>query len=511
MKKTTAFLALFFVLFQLSAQKALDWKKIDSPKDDYVFKYFYQYTGDVYKGIFTIPTVKPFQSVKNQIFVRTFNADLSSYTEQGIPSESPYLVSVTGFKDYTVIYGSTDENKNPMLQYHADNKLLVTDAQLNILLNVSYSVHGKKHRFTDTPSVYRSCDSTHLIVINSEIMAPDKPSFKASPTVQFISVYDKDLQLVWKDSVDFEQIFGKDVPLNNFDMDFMNNKLYVFASHRAVPTKKLKPTLYIIRYDHPQSYQVVDKEIFPNDYFSWKYLLNKKGEMYMCGINEVLNSSKNKQLFYMSLDLNAPDAKPLLKTYTIDKAFIAKYPDYKFILANYLTYPGSLLLTADGLIYCSEYHAIVTSSSKYSSSTSYYFKPMTFIKFDLDGNIVWLKMIDKNVQSSYKYSEYFCRAFYINNEVVVFYYDFVNNIFAEAHKGKPTSPFGNKLCLALARIDADGNIVKKVITAVGDDGTSADLNRLRQISDTRFFMTGSGINLKTRGDYVTFYDLKEKE
>ncbi len=510
MKKAFIFLALTVVMFPLFAQKNINWQKIDSPKDDYLFKYFYQYTNDVYKAIFTIPNVKPFQPIKNQIFIRTFNADLSKFDEVGIPSEAPYELSITDFYNYTVIYGSTDENKNPMVQYREPNKLVITDAKLNPLIQETYAVHGKRQKFAGTPSAYKSLDSTHLIVINTIIKSPDKPSLKESPRMNYITVYDKDLKVVWNDSIDYEQIFGAGVPLNSCDVNYVNNKLYIIASHRTIPTKKLKASLYVVRYDSPQSYKVIYKEIMPYDQFALSSVKSKDDKFVISGINQVPNSSSKKQLFFISMDLLNPGNEPVVKKYPIDKVFIARYPEYKSILLPYISYPSDLILVNDGILYCSEYHLEVTRTTNSSSSTTYYNKPLTFIKFDMDGKIEWIKMIEKYTASRTAYYEYFSKAYLSDGKVVVFYYDYLDNIYKDKYKGKFLSfIIDSKLCLAQAIIDGEGNIKKSLIYNIGENGTRANLNRMRQIDNSRFFLCGSGISMKTRGDFATIYDLKE--
>ena len=60
-----------------------------------------------------------------------------------------------------------------------------------------------------------------------------------------------------------------------------------------------------------------------------------------------------------------------------------------------------------------------------------------------------------------------------------------------------------------ALLDGEGNIKKSLIYNIGENGTRANLNRMRQIDNSRFFLCGSGISMKTRGDFATIYDLKE--
>ena len=166
-------------------------------------------------------------------------------------------------------------------------------------------------------------------------------------------------------------------------------------------------------------------------------------------------------------------------------------------------------------MYVGEYHEAVTrtsSSGSYSSSsTTYYCKPITFIKFDMNGNIVWLKAIEKYIASKTTYFPYFCRSFTHNNKVVVFYYDYLDNIFKDKYKGKLMFVSDTKLCLAKAEINAEGNITKSLIYNIGEGGKVANLLTLRQIDNDRYFIAGAsiGFNPKNRGDYAAIYSLGE--
>ncbi|MEI6851581.1 MAG: hypothetical protein WCL06_02015 [Bacteroidota bacterium] len=514
MKKIITLVLVAFMALNLSAQKGLNWIRIDNLKDDYLFKYFYSYAGNSYKAIFTIPEIKPFQPMKSQIFIRSYNADLSKYGEQGIPSESPVEVLITGFNDFTVIYGSTDENKNPFLQYHKDNKMVIADAQMNPLQVIYFPVHGKKNKFEGLPTVYKSHDSTHLIVINHEILENESKPFHETPVMHYVNIFDKNAKIIWSDSVRFADIFGKDVSISRYNFEYINDKLYLIASTNGNNMKKIKPTLYLVRFDRPQSFKVLNTEIFLNYEFHWDYVVTKAQKLIVSGVNMHPSNTSKKTLFFMTLDVKGGESSASIKRQNIDKPFMAQYPTYKSILPQYLYTPTDLLPVSDGLVYVSEYHIAVTrttstGSSSYTSTT-YYVKPITFIKFDMEGNIQWIKMIDKYIASKQYYSEYFCRAFLSNGKVVVYYYDFLDNIYKDRFKGKLSFISDGKYCMAQAVLDNEGNLKKSLVYNIGEGGTLADLTSLRQVASDKFFVSGRGIKIKTRGDFVAFFDLKEE-
>ena len=129
----------------------------------------------------------------------------------------------------------------------------------------------------------------------------------------------------------------------------------------------------------------------------------------------------------------------------------------------------------------------------------------------MEGNIQWIKMIDKYIASKSYYDEYFCRAFVSNGQVVVYYYDFLDNIYKDRFKGKLSFISDGKYCLAQCIVDAEGNLKKSLVYNIGEGGTLANLTTMRQLNATRFFVAGKGIKIKTRGDFATFIDMKDEK
>jgi hypothetical protein len=507
MKKFVLLSLIACSVFRVSAQKGLEWIQIDNPKDDYVFKYFYNYSENGFKAIFTIPQIKPFQSVKNQIFIRTYDAGLNNYTEEGIPAESPYELNVKAFKDYTVVVGSTDENKNPFLQYHKDNKLIVADAQMNTLLNISFPVHGKKNKFTGLPSSYKSYDSTHLIVTNTEILETESKAFHETPEMHYINIYDKSLNLVWMDSVRFDDIFGKDVPISSYSFNYINDNVFLEAYTGGAPTKKVKPEFFVVKFDSPHKSKIILRKVLQNNSFSWETRVDKSSRMSISGLNYSEGMGAKKSLFFVTIDLKNEGGETPVKIYNIDKPFLAKYPEYKSKLPEFLAGPSDLIPVKDGLIYCSEYHMVSTTTTSSSSSTTYYLKGISLIKFDYEGNIEWIKILDKTTATKSGYYPLFCRAFASKGNIVLFYYDYEDHIFMDKASMKLRFVSDNGLCLVQAKIDADGNIKKTFVGKIGEDGTKADLRTLWQVGDSRFFVEGNGVKIKTRGNFVSFYEV----
>jgi len=513
MKKIFSLLAMAVTILSVTAQNNIHWLKIDSNKDKYDFQYYIKASEDSYKAVFTIPQNKPFQATKHSIFIRNYDKNMDLQTEVGIPAESPVNLSITGFQDYNVIYGTMDENNNPMSQYTKNNRIVITDNNMNPLVTKDFPLHGKKHKFTGSPDIILSHDSSHMIVLNSEILTFDKPSLKEAPRMRYIDVYNKDLKVVWSDSVDFDQIFGEKTNARDFELDYINNKLVLTACCMADGLKKIKAAIFMVLFDQPQSYKIIMNKVFPYDNFSYRTLFTKEGKVIMSGLCTGSTGAPfgpgKKQLFYLSKDINNPNADEVFRSYEIDRTFEARFPDYKKWLVLGIKGPFDIFLINGKLIYCSESREYSTSSSGTSghTSTTYYTKHITLVKFDTDGEIEWLEMINKNVSTKSSPDDLYCKAFTVGENLIIFYYDWAENIVSANFVEKPHLSMDNKLWVAKAIVTPDGTIQKTMITNTGEYKISACLYRTKKVSDKRFLMFGRGTSIQTTGNYFGFYDM----
>jgi len=514
MKKLIALLVFACTIMSVSAQNNIHWLKIDSNKDKYDFKYYIKASIDSYKAVFTIPQNKPFQATKHSIFVRNYDKNMDLQTEIGIPAESPVTLAVTEFRDYNVIYGTMDENNNPMSQYAKDNRIVITDDKMNTLVTKDFPLHGKKHKFAGSPDIILSHDSSHMIVVNMEILSPDKLSLKAAPVMHYIDIYDKDLKLVWSDSINFDQVFGEKAGVGIDKMDYINNKLVITGSSDADKLKKTVAAIYVVVADKPQSYKIIMNKVFNVNSFSYKTLFSKDGKVIFSGVCSTgpagpFATSTPQQLFYLSKDVLNPNVDEIYKNYDINKTLVPKYPEYKKWLGNSITWPSELFLINGNLIYCSELRIESTSSNNGHSSTTYYTKHITLVKFDPDGEIEWLQMINKNVQTRSNPADVYCKAFAVGENLCIFYYDWAENIVSAKFVEKPHFSMDNKLWVAKAIVTPDGTIQKTMISNKGEYNIGACLYKTQKVSDKRFLMIGVGTSLQTQGNYFGFYDLDE--
>lgn len=164
----------------------------------------------------------------------------------------------------------------------------------------------------------------------------------------------------------------------------------------------------------------------------------------------------------------------------------------------------------DRLIYCSELRTeTTTSSSSGSSSTTYSFKHITLISFDAEGQIEWVRMINKSVSTKHNPTDYYCKAFTVGENLCVFYYDWAENIVSANFVDKPHFGGDTKFWVAKAIVTPDGTIQKTMISNLGEYDIRADLPGTIKVNDKRFLMIGTGVSLQTQGGYFGFYDLEE--
>jgi len=513
MKKLIALLVFACAIMSISAQNNIRWLKIDSNKDKYDFQYYIKASEDSYKAVFTIPHNKPFQTTKHSIFVRNYDKNMDLQTEVGIPAESPVNLTINGFRDYNVIYGTMDENKNPMSQYAENNRIVVTDNNINPLITKDYPLHGKKHKFTGLPDIILSHDSSYMIVVNSEILTPDKLSLKESPVMQYIDVYDKDLKLVFSDSVNLDQLFGEKTGVGYNKMDYTHNKLVITCSSNADKIKKTVAAIYVVVVDKPQSYKIIMNKVFDVNNFSFKTIFTKDGKVIFSGVcytgpGGPFAPANPQQLFYLSKDVLNPNSSELYRNYDISKTLASKYPEYKKWLWDGITWPNELIFLNGRLIYCSEKLSITShTSSSGSTSTTYHYKHITLISFDAEGEIEWLQMINKTISTKQNTNDFYCKAFTVGDNICIFYYDWADNIVSADFVDKPRFGGENKYWVAKAIITPDGTIQKTMISNTGEYNIRANLGKTIKVSDKRFLLIGTGVSMQTQGGYYGFYDL----
>lgn len=521
MKTINALLVFAFTIVSVTAQNNLQWLKIDSNKVKYDFKYFVRASNNANEALFSIPTKKAFQYP--DYCIRTYDKNMMQISEKRIDPQLRPLDYLEGYRNYKVFASTIDPNHDNYIQLSKGLKILVTDENLNPLVEKSYPTQDKKYRYIDLPKFFYSPDSTFLIVVAAKVLNLPK-KFNLS-RVYYVDVYDQFLKPVWKDSIDEAQIFGRDFYFVNASFNFINNKLIMTGCYNKVALDNNPAKIFLVEFDKPQSYKLVVNEDCQYYLIGLKTYFAKNGIVYMSGVNyndpggSAIGVYAKRKLFYIAADIST-STPPVIKYYEIDKDFASKYPDYSQKILESFRSPTQLLLINDDLYYiCEErfkssYGSVdIPEQNSLSTTISLFseinhFNHISLIKFNSDGEIKWLKMITKKVRANQLWAQAGCRAFRAGNEICLFYYN-----TDEAPSSKPMSPMmkaselNEKLWVTRSVIGSDGEIQSVGISTIGKDHLITDLARIKQISETRFLLVGVSSVMPYPEVFYSYYDL----
>jgi len=504
MKSFTATFFLWISTMLLYSQNNIQWKIIDDNEGEYNFQSIFHVSEKGQKAVLTIPHNKLFRKTRHSIFVRNYNADMTNYTEVGIPPESPELVSIKEFRDYNIILGSMDDNTKIDALYSKDNKIVITDNEMNPLVVKSFSLHNPQNRFKNLPEIIISSDSNYLIIVNSEYQNTQRFSLVYCPEIKYIDVYDKDLAHVWSDSINSEIVFGRKLQVSNYNFNFYENKLIVTASYEDEIYYKNNAEIFVAVFDKPQSFKIIMKKEFPYESLAYLTHFSDDGKIFFSGysINSgVFNSTNPKRiLFYLSKDLKFPDSEPVYKYYKTNRDFGKKYPNVKSSFKKNIVHPQKLFYGNNKLYYFNDW---LVGTSYYTNSCE--FGKIILMSFDMEGNIEWIKDINKQVNVINLENEpiQYPNVFLTDKGLDIFYYDNMENV--NSNKLKPLRNGVNKLCLVNTKVSPNGDIFKSIIVNVGDEYVKPDLSKTKKINDHSYLFVGIGTTLTNKGNYSGFF------
>jgi len=505
MKPFTATFFLWIISILLYSQNNIQWKILDDNEGEYNFQSIFHVSEKGQKAVFTIPHNRLFRKTKHNIFVRNYNADMTSYTELGIPPESPQLVSIKGFRNYNVILGSMDDNNTENnAVYSKDNIIVITDNEMNPLITKSFSLHNQHNRFKNLPEIIISSDSNYLIIVNSELQNTQRLSLSYCPVIKYIDVYDKYLKHVWSDSIDSEIVLGRKLQVSNYNFNFYENQLIVTASYEDMFYYKNNAEIFVAVFDKPQSFKILMKKEFPYEGLSYRTLFSDSGKIIFSGYSfkcAALNSTNPKRiLFYLSKDIKFPDNEPVYKYYKINRDFGKKYPNVKSSFKKNFVSPQRLFYKNNKLYYFNDWLV----GTAYGSNTCEFGK-IILISFDMEGNIEWIKDIDKSVNIIGLEDEpiQYGNVFLTENGLDIFYYDNIKNVYS--NKLKPLRNGVKNLCLVNAKVSPNGDIIKTIIVNVGNVYVKPDLSMTKKINDNTYLFVGIGTTLTNKGNYSGFF------
>lgn len=485
MKKIIPLLLLLTLFMKVLAQN-FEWKKLSLNNDVLNLTSLSAGKEQNIYGIFCKAENKKNLPEKN--VARVYNYDLTEIKEIPLSPETPYYNEIKKFKNNYAIVGCDRKFKGAVFEKYLNSLIIFTDNQMNQLKKIDLPVHDPNYEDFDRPNAYLSYDSAYLIVKKIEKPSLGKPTGKTNKNQYDINVFDKDLNVVWSDYIDFDKVFGKDVLINNYYFQYINNSLYIIASSLGDKVIRKIPMLFIVKYEKPDSSKIIYKEKFANNDFCFDYIITDDQNIIVSGLAD----DEFVRFYYIKINLKDVDSKPILLSTNFDKSYKEKYPELKDLRFNDInklrTFP-----TEDG--YYVTYEMIFYDNDNYWR----YFMNNIFIFYVTNkGNILWHKVNCRNIDvdmNLYKWYSYYKVA---GNNLYMIYHDTEKSMKEKSNELtniKDVQSHG-KICLGFAFISSDAKVSKTFIIKERDLGIYVTPNDIKPLSDTKFIIRGNGASMK---------------
>jgi hypothetical protein len=488
------------------AQK-VDWKQIDNKEDEFnLTSTFYLLNDNTFCALYVTPPAKRSKKTFENYVLRTFNNDYSDYSEIGIPPETPNRFIVQPFKDYTMIYGCDVEpwKTNPRLDNYLRSRVIFADKLMNPLLNIELKQYNEKYILEGAPKLYFSYDSSFVIFANIE-----KP-FSNSSSIPFggggyekkqygITIVNGNMEKVWSGVVNFEDLFGNGVQVDDFKFDYINNHFYAIASVKGAPTKKMPSAIYIVEFDEKGTSNIIHKEVFKMQPLVWDSYIDKNQLMTVGGYY----TTSCKNLFSFQYNFTLKDIKKPVKTIVVDNDITKGNDEMQKIFKPDFIFPFTLIPMPDGFIWYRE-DAV--------SSEHFCIEDIKMIKFDNNLNLKWVKRIHKSYKAFVRNSDnYFSSYFVRDNKLVIFYYDYKDFIDKEFKLQVFGSRDESDLCLVMATVSPNGEITKELVSNIKVSQTLGYTSNMFAIDRNKYILTGIPYTWKDTDDaYIGTIDLSGK-
>jgi hypothetical protein len=462
--------------FEGYSQNTINWVQGNKGKTDYLLKAVATDGESIFSGVMVGGLMKPSKGGRLQIFspdlqlngdvpiqgCNIANTEMGEfnnaiwYKELPMASGGPGSGNKLAFvgKDGNVI---SQPELDPSYKYH-----IVTGNIAMAVINNDYS------NIKVRSNTGQTSDMEHFVIWGYK----DESGSKKADKPHSIKVYiiDNTFKVVRTETFDIEETFGQDAVINTLRFDLSpKDELLVFVNfHKKpgkthfkmanIPVQGDKPTVY----DYQLSYETP----------AYEWTFDESGNVYISGtvgVGDFIPSVKkntNRMLFFIPQSL-ASKTPAKIVTYELNTEFYAKYPEFAKgrYLARDLTYPYFLFKMNDGLLYMSENAEKVThySSTTNTSSSSFNAFSFTFIKFDLQGNIKWIKMLTKQVTVKSGYESLLDFSVFPDEDAIsIIYTDAPLNVSRPAGKlvaAKSTATLGT----VVARVNGSGDIKQQVI------------------------------------------------
>jgi hypothetical protein len=474
--KKILFIALFIFCATLSSLQVQGQLKWFDTKENFNDSQVYAYLGEYSRGygfVFTFPTQKMFSNLKYGIAVRYFNADMDEFVQLDLPGENiPPFLALRSFGNYIVVYG-TGEEKN---QQKGEARVIFLDEELKEVSSKILSLGGNRYIWPESPHAYLSKDSTHLIVDIVEQCIPDKPSMIPDPVIHHFSVFNTNLEIVWEGDIELKKIF-RDKSTWQCSYDFTPDKQFLIIGSEVYENKEYL-VAYTIKDAEEPAVKLYSELVSTNNSLISRYMITPQNDLIM--IAYTVYGEVITELTFIRKNLSN-DTEIVKKKYKLDKTFETSFPVYAKKVKQF-PYLRFMFRVNDGVVAFGEY---------FSQMMGYSIRSITMLKFDLDGEIQWIKMLEKEIYVQELSSKYLFSAFQSGDDIILFYNDFPENVKSETFKAGPKITLLSIDCMAMARINSSGEIVeRKILNTYKQSVTYNDLQSVYQVDPDRFIFLG---------------------
>lgn len=525
----------FFVLLVVSsavyAQETIKWLQGNKSKSEYALRTLSANS----EGFVAAVTVGTFMKPLKEIRILKYDREMQLLNESIVQGATSQYIKMGSFhdlvwiKDLPSVKPGSKEGKT--LTFYDHYGQIVQQHSLDqtynyqiIKGNIAMSVINNDYSDLklEVP-VFESTGDNYLILWGYRDEMESKKADKDHSIIVY--VFDSKGNLHMTETIIFESVFGYDAIINHLVPDITPaGELLLFVRYKEKPNNArfsmayfhesgTKPRVYT--YNFP----------YVNPVFAWSF--GETNEVYLTGtvsagsLTPSVTVNKNRLLFFIPQDLNQ-EIPAKVVTYELNADFYARYPEYSKgkLLSRNLTWPSIMATCSDGFLYVSENTEKVTYVDNYSSNrgsgyrfygattsssggTTIYkprsspggYRPgsagssgtysyssnlstfrtysFTIIKFDLSGNIQWIKMINKQLSVKQGHDHHLDWAWSQDGDAInLLYSDHPLNVTRPKGKMVKMQHYADgmsqpQLGTANARIEASGEITIKVINDPG--------------------------------------------
>lgn len=457
MKKSILLLCTLSIISIASfSQSGITWEKANFAKTDNMSeRIFRDSEGNIYVLYYE---TTPLLAIKG-VSINKFSPDLKFEKRIPIQSES---------KDYMSIFVVGD------LICMAEYKMPSPKGKSNYALFYNYKGELVKKIETDAEynieSIKLGKDQKSIIIKAIDKVANSNSKIDKDYLVK-VWAYDNNFEKIAEESFKFEDVFTNTSEVSSLICDITPDKKIVAF---CINQKKIKKSqVNVAVFQQSGKKPVVYNYLMDEDNASYEYNFGKENEIYISGTlqsNAPFSGSSDKILFFIKQSINSDKAaKPV--TYELSKQIFVSYPAYKKILAAERIDPFDIFVMSDGILYSSMKVIVTTTYSNNgngssSSKTKYYSKPFVFIKFSFNGEIQWLKVINKELYTTESMSQMAYFKYKQDGDILrVIYNDNPANI--NNAKNKLVRASIKKCVPTLAEINAAGDINIRALDKLG--------------------------------------------